>query len=62
MPQKWTPRLLSSNYVCGWYIYDLSVTPRQEFVDVRDLVAGYAAEKFGQPCLRVDAIQLGGFD
>jgi hypothetical protein len=39
-----------------------SVTPWQELVETGDLVVGNAAENIGQPCLRVDTVQLGGFD
>ncbi len=31
-------------------------------METRDLMVGNAAENIGQSCLRVDAIQLGGFD
>ncbi len=41
---------------------DLSVTPRHELVETRDLVIGNAAENIGQPCLRINAVQLGGLD
>ncbi len=40
----------------------LSVTPRHELVETRDLMVGDAAESVGEPCLRVDAVQLGGLD
>ncbi len=40
----------------------LSVTPRHEFVDARDLVVRDAAEIVGKPCLRINAVQLGGLD
>ena len=39
-----------------------SVTPGHQFVEPGDLVIGDAAEHVGQPSLRIDAIQLGGFD
>ena len=39
----------------------MSVTPRHEFVQTRDLVLGDAAENIGQPGLRINAVQLGGF-
>ena len=37
-------------------------TPGHQFVEPSDLVIGDAAEHVGQPGLRIDAIQLGGFD
>ena len=39
----------------------LSVTPRHELVEARDLVVRDAAESVGEPCLRIDVVQLGGF-
>ena len=38
------------------------VTPGQQFVQPSDLVIGDAAEDISQPCLRIDAVELGGFD
>jgi len=40
----------------------LSVAPRHELVEARDLVVRDAAESVGQPCLRINAIQLCRFD
>ena len=40
----------------------LSVTPRHELVEARDLVVRDAAENVGEPCLRINAVQLGGLD
>ncbi len=40
----------------------LSVTPRHELVEARDLVVRDAAESVGEPCLRINAVQLGGLD
>ncbi len=40
----------------------LSVTPRHQFVDPIDLVIGDAAENVGEPCLRINAVQLHGLD
>ena len=40
----------------------LSVTPRHELVEARDLVISDATEGGGEPCLRINAVQLGGFD
>ena len=40
----------------------LSVTPRRELVETRDLMIGNALEDIGQPCLRVDAVELRRFD
>ena len=36
--------------------------PGQKLVQLRDLVIGNAAENICQPCLWINAIQLGGFD
>ena len=36
--------------------------PGQQFVDAGDFVVGNTVENIGQPGLRIDAIQLGGFD
>ncbi len=40
----------------------LSVTPWHELVEARDLVISDATEGGGEPCLRINAVQLGGFD
>jgi len=40
----------------------LSVPPRHQFVQTVDLVVGDAVEDIGQPCLRINAIQLGGIN
>ena len=40
----------------------LSVTPRHEFFQLGDLVIGDAAENVGQPGLRIDSVELSGFD
>ncbi len=40
----------------------LSVTPRQELVDARDLVICDAAKNVGEPGLRIDAAELCRFD
>ena len=39
-----------------------SVTPREQVVDPSNLVVGDATEDFGEPSLRVDAVEFGGFD
>ena len=39
-----------------------SVTPTQQLVDPSDLVVGDAAEHIGEPCLPIDAVQLGALD
>jgi hypothetical protein len=36
--------------------------PWHEFVYKSDLVVSDAGKNIGQPCLRVDAVQFGGFD
>jgi len=36
--------------------------PRKQFVDLVDLVVRDAVENVGEPCLRINAVQLGGFD
>ncbi len=40
----------------------LSVTPGHQLVQTRDLVIGNAAENIGLPGLRINAVQLGGFN
>ena len=40
----------------------LSVTPGHEFLKTSDLVICDAAQRVGEPGLRIDAVQLGGFD
>jgi hypothetical protein len=40
----------------------LSVTPRQEFVELYDLVVGDATENVGEPGLRIDAVEFCRFD
>ncbi len=40
----------------------LSVTPRHELVDLVDLVVRDAADGVGEPCLRINAVQLDGLD
>jgi hypothetical protein len=35
--------------------------PRHEFFETVDLVICDAAESVGEPCLRINAVQLGGF-
>ena len=40
----------------------LSVTLGEQLVDTVEFVIGDAGERVGQPNLRIDAIQLGGFD
>jgi len=40
----------------------LSVTPRHEFVELCDLVVGDPSENIRQPCLWIDAVELGGLD
>ena len=40
----------------------LSVTPRQQLFQARDLVIGDTGEDVGEPGLRVDAVELGGLD
>ncbi len=37
-------------------------TQRRELVETRDLMVGNALEDIGQPCLRINAIQLCRFD
>ncbi len=44
--------------MCG----PMSVTPRHELVEARDLVVRDAADGVGEPCLRINAVQLGGID
>ena len=39
-----------------------SVTPRQKLVEPGDLVVCNASKGIGEPCLRINAVQLGGFD
>ncbi len=36
--------------------------PRQELVDLVDLMVRNAANGIGEPCLRVNAVQLDGLD
>ena len=36
--------------------------PRQELIEARDRMLGDAAQDVGEPCLRVDPIELGGAD
>jgi len=38
----------------------LSCVPWQQIIDAVDLVIRDAGEGFGEPCLRIDAIQFGG--
>ncbi len=40
----------------------LSVTPGHQFRKTGDLRIGDAARRVGQPGLRIDAVELGGFD
>ncbi len=40
----------------------LSVTPRHEFIKTSDLVIGDAGQRLGEPGLRINAVQLSGFD
>ncbi len=40
----------------------LSVTPGHEFIQLCDLVVGDAAQRVGEPSLRIDAVEFGGFD
>ena len=40
----------------------LSVTQWHQLVDARDLVVCVAVDAVGEPCLRINAVQLGGFD
>ncbi len=40
----------------------MSVTPGEQLVDAVDLVVGDAGERVGEPGLRIDAVELGGFD
>ncbi len=40
----------------------LSVTPRHEFIQLCDLVVGDAAKNVSEPGLRIDVVELGGFD
>ncbi len=39
----------------------LSITLRHELVEARDFVVRDAADGAGEPCLRINAVQLGGF-
>ncbi len=36
--------------------------PGKQLVDAVDLVVGNAAENVGEPGLRIDAVEFGGFD
>ncbi|MFT7572353.1 MAG: hypothetical protein ACI9JL_003403 [Paracoccaceae bacterium] len=36
--------------------------PGQQFVDAGDFVVGDTVENIGQPGLRIDAVEFGGFD
>jgi hypothetical protein len=38
------------------------IVPRQEFINPVDLVISTTAEGIGDPCLRIDTIELGGFN
>ncbi len=42
----------------GW---SSGVAPGEQLVELRDLVIGDAAEHIGEPCLGINAVQLGGF-
>ena len=34
----------------------------EQLIDVGDFVIGNTAQNIGEPCLRIDAIELGGLD
>jgi hypothetical protein len=38
------------------------IVPRQEFINPVDLVIRTTAEGIGDPCLRIDTVELGGFN
>jgi hypothetical protein len=45
-----------------FWLSSAGYVPRQQFVDLVDLVVRDAAENVGEPCLRINAVQLGGLD